>query len=94
MRDISWLKVTPKYSDVVLKGKYLNDTESRRMFELIIDSIKIEAGLIYCYQINEISTFLMRYSIDWQDLDKFSSVYASKAKKAVTGLRFLNEMIK
>jgi len=90
----SWRKVTPTYSDVVLKGKYLNDTESRRMFELIIDSIKIEAGLIYCYQINEISTFLMRYSIDWQDLDKFSSVYASKAKKAEMGLRFLNEMIK
>lgn len=36
----------------------------------------------------------MRYSIDWQDLDKFSSVYASKSKKAVMGLKILNEMIK
>ena len=36
----------------------------------------------------------MRYSIDWQDLDKFFSVYVSKSKKAVIGLKFLNEMIK
>jgi len=89
----SWRKVIPTYSDVVLKGKYLNDPESREMFELIIDSIRVEAGLLYCYQIDEISTFLMRYSIGWDYFGKFSSVYASKIKKANIGLRFLNEKI-
>ncbi len=89
----SWRKVIPTYSDVVLKGKYLSDPESREMFELIIDSMRVEAGLLYCYQIDEISTFLMRYSIDWDDFDKFSSIYASKIKKANIGLRFLNEKI-
>lgn len=89
----SWRKVIPTYSDMVLKGKYLNDPDSREMFDLIIDTMRVEAGLIYCYQIDEISTFLMRYSIDWDDFDKFSSVYASKLKKANIGLRFLNEKI-
>ena len=87
----NWRKVIPTYSDVVLKGRYMSDVESRRMFELIIDSIRVEAGLIYCYQIEEISTFLMRYSIDWDDLDKFSSMYASKLKRAQMRIKFLND---
>lgn len=89
----SWRKVVPTYSDVVLKGRYLNDPDSREMFELILDTMRVEAGLIYCYHIDEISTFLMRYSIDWDDFDQFSSTYASKIKKANIGLRFLNEKI-
>ena len=89
----SWRKVVPTYSDVVLKGKYLNDSDSREMFELIIDTMRVEAGLLYCYHIDEISTFLMRYSIGWDYYKHFASTYASKIKKANIGLRFLNEKL-
>ena len=43
----SYKEVQPVYFDVVLKGRYANDPQSRRMIDMISQNIKIDAAWIY-----------------------------------------------
>lgn len=72
----TWRKVIPTYSDLALKGKYLNDPTSRAMFDKIIENMQIEAGVLYAYQSNEIAAKLFRYAVGHQEVDKFASTMA------------------
>ena len=61
----TWRKVIPTYSELVLKGKYLNDPQSRTMFDNIITNVKIDAGIMYYIRINNIASNLYRYPVDF-----------------------------
>ncbi len=37
----------PTYLDVVLKGQYMSDADSRRMIDIVIDGFMVDAGWIY-----------------------------------------------
>lgn len=43
----SYRTVIPAYYEVALKDKYLNDTESAEMLDMIYDSIYIDGGVLY-----------------------------------------------
>ena len=43
----SYKEVQPVYFDVVLKGRYANDPQSRKMIDMISRNIKIDAAWIY-----------------------------------------------
>jgi len=89
----TWRKVIPTYSDLALKGKYLNDSTSRVMFDMIIENMKIEAGVLYAYQTNEVAAKLFRYSVGHKQIEKFSSSLAQCERIMPRLIETLNESL-
>ena len=88
----TWRKIIPTYSELVLKGKYLNDPQSRDMFDMIISNTKIDAGIMYYIKISNIASALYRYPIEINDPGNFSSELASKSKNMKLFIKNLNEL--
>jgi len=47
MASYSYRETRPLYLDTVLKGQYMSDPDSRRMIDIVIDGITIDAAWIY-----------------------------------------------
>lgn len=43
----SYKEVVPAYYDTALKGRYLQDSESWRMLDMIYENVKVDAGVLY-----------------------------------------------
>lgn len=87
----SYRRVLSAYADIALKGKYLNDPESRQMFDLILDNISAQSGQIYCYQIGEFPQWCWRYPIDRKEEDDAVKKYQSFQRKLTILLQELND---
>lgn len=83
--------VITAYSDIALKGKYLNDPQSRQMFDRIINGMTVNAGHMYCYQIGEFPQWVWRYPIDWDDDASYVKKYTSFSHKIPRLLEIMNE---
>ena len=53
---LSYMDILPVYCEVVMKTRYLNDVESGMIFDLILDSIKFDTGMVYGSEIESIAT--------------------------------------
>ena len=68
----TWRKVIPTYSELVLKGNYLSDPQSRT---------KVDAGIMYYLRINNIASSLYRYPAEINKPSDFTSNLASKGRR-------------
>lgn len=50
----SYKTVVPAYYDTALKGRYLEDSESWRMLDMIYEHVKIDAGVLYTKSLDSI----------------------------------------
>ncbi|MBR6557549.1 MAG: hypothetical protein IKT70_00900 [Clostridia bacterium] len=89
----TWRKVIPVYSEMVLKGKYLSDPQSRNMFDMIITNTRVDAGLTYDKQMGEIGSFLFRYPVENNKLSEFTTNLASKNRVLKLLVKELNNKI-
>lgn len=87
----SYRRVISAYADIALKGKYMNDPESRQMFDLILENISAQSGQIYCYQIGEFPQWCWRYPIDRKEEEDAVKKYNSFQRKLSILLKELNE---
>ena len=88
----SWRKVMPIYSEVVLKGKYLSDPQSRTMFDMIVSNTRVDAGLVYVAHTSEIGAFLYRYPVENNKITEFTKNLASKNRIMKMCIKNLNEL--
>ena len=52
----SYMDILPVYCEVIMKTRYLNDVESGMIFDLILDSIKFDTGMVYGSELESIAT--------------------------------------
>ena len=52
MNYYSYLDVTPAYFEVAMKTKYLADSDSANMFDMILDGVRVDFGEIYSLTIS------------------------------------------
>lgn len=50
----SYRDVVPTYYELALKGRYLEDSESWRMLDMIYENVRIDAGVLYTKQLDSI----------------------------------------
>ena len=50
----NYKSVVPTYYEVALKGRYLEDSESWRMLDMIYENIKVDAGVLYTKNLGSI----------------------------------------
>ena len=81
----SYRQVTPEYYGKCLKGKYSKTADDARMYDLIVDGIKLDFGYVYA------STNIASINSLFRNLDKdFAQAYESNKIKYETAL---NELI-
>jgi len=51
MASYSYRNTAPLYLDIALKGKYMNDPQSRRMIDIIVNNFKLDTAWIYIFTI-------------------------------------------
>ena len=88
----TWRKVIPTYSEMVLKGKYLSDPQSRTMFDKVIGSVKIDSGIMFYDKIGSIPSNLYRYPIEYNNAEHFTTNLASKSRMLKLFIKNLNEL--
>lgn len=50
----NYKSVVPTYYDVALKGRYLEDSDSWRMLDMIYENVKVDAGVLYTKNLGSI----------------------------------------
>ena len=50
----NYKSVVPTYYEVALKGRYLEDSESWRMLDMIYENVKVDAGVLYTKNLGSI----------------------------------------
>ncbi len=50
----NYKSVVPTYYEVALKGRYLEDSDSWRMLDMIYESVKVDAGVLYTKNIESV----------------------------------------
>ena len=50
----SYKSVVPTYYEVALKGRYLEDSDSWRMLDMIYENVKVDAGVLYTKNLGSI----------------------------------------
>lgn len=78
--------VMPVYYDIVLKGRYANDPQSRRMLDGITANIKIDPGWIYAQALDLPCANVLR-SLIMSQSQSFASSFASTTKKLPSMLK-------
>ena len=73
----SYYSVQPTYYDLVLKGRYANDPQSRAMLDLITSHFRVDTSWIYGIMIGEPEANVFRELIE-DGLKKFASAWATQ----------------
>lgn len=86
MASYSYRETRPLYLDVMLKGQYMSDPESREMVDIVIDGIMIDAAYIY------VDTLANKYPTKFQQEiaeggRSFATVHEANRKKVETVLK-------
>ncbi len=74
----SYGEILPVYCEVVMKSRYLKDSESGMIFDLILDSISFDTGMVYGAELDQIATSTR--SIVKSGVNSFASVYKQKLR--------------
>ncbi|MBR6558093.1 MAG: hypothetical protein IKT70_03680 [Clostridia bacterium] len=90
MASYSYRETNPSYFDIALKGKYMNDPQSRRMVDMIVSGFKLDSACIYAVTLKSlIGTF--RTAVG-DNSKAFSSTYISEKKNIELKLRLLDKL--
>jgi hypothetical protein len=74
----SYKGVVPAYYDTALKGRYLEDSDSWRMLDMIYENVKIDPGVLYTKSLD--SVHQSPRDMVKNGINSVASVYAAKAK--------------
>ena len=89
MASYAYRDTHPSYLNVALKGKYMNDPQSRRMVDLIISGFKLDPSWIYCHKTGG---FGSEYRSRIGDNDQsYAQEYATLEKKFKIVLKLLDK---
>ena len=72
----SYKKVTPAYFDTALKGKYMRDSESGRMLDIIVEGAWYDYAVIHT-SVLENPVYITRNAMQHKEGGTFASMYAS-----------------
>ena len=86
--EYSYKKVIPAYYEVAMKGKYLRDDESCRMFDLIVDSAWYDFANINTSAVGD-PVFITRQASYHRDGQNFASMWASRKDELTSKLQAL-----
>ena len=81
--------VKPAYLDVAMKGKYANDQETRRMLDLVVDGLRIDAAWMYAHPLLDYPQ-TWRYLLSDRSMN-YASTFAAKERNVKICLKELNE---
>ena len=87
MASYSYNETVPAYLDLALKGRYMSDPQSRKMIDLTVANIRVEAAWTYLEEIAAGYAPVFRYRV-WEGRTDFASThqaYLSKIKRALMG---------
>ncbi|MBR6558165.1 MAG: hypothetical protein IKT70_04050 [Clostridia bacterium] len=82
----SYRTVQPTYYDVVLKGRYANDPQSRKMLDMITTNFKVDPAWIYGKPLALPAAAVFRTLI-YEESKSFSTAYAKIQKLVPFGLK-------
>ena len=86
MASYSYRETRPLYLDVMLKGQYMSDPDSRRMVDIVIDGIVIDAAYIYIDSLS--NKYPEKFQTELFDGGRsFATIHESNRKKVETVLK-------
>lgn len=88
MGEYSYKKVIPAYYEVAMKGKYLRDDESCRMFDIIVDGAWYDFANINTSVVGD-PVFITRQSEYHKDGKNFASTWAANEARLESSLETL-----
>ena len=77
---LSYVDLYPVYTEVIVKVKYLRDSESSMCFDYIVDGALFDIGEIYGYEIGEMAHAMCREIINTGN-DTVASKYQTNERK-------------
>jgi len=86
----SYKTLQPTYYNLILKGRYANDAESRNMLDMITNNIKINCAWIYAKIIDKPAANVFRMPI-YERTGSFASAYAAAETKLPKDLKILKK---
>lgn len=86
MASYSYRETMPIYLDIVLKGQYMSDPESRKMVDIIIDGISVDAAWIYLHTLASQYPAQYRYEI-YEKERSFASMHQGGKNKVDSVLK-------
>ena len=89
MASYSYRDTHPSYLNVALKGKYMNDPQSRRMIDLIVNGFKLDSSWIYCQKVGDFGG-VYRSTLG-ENSQSYAKEYANLDKKFKITLKLLNK---
>ena len=88
----SYYSVQPTYYDMVLKGRYANDPQSRAMLDLITSHIRVNASFLYGMEIGQPEANVIRNLVN-KGRKIFASAWATQASALPTRLKILRAAV-
>ena len=90
MASYSYRETRPIYLDMVLKGRYMNDPQSRKMVDRIVAGFKLDSSWIYNQSTGAFGAAFREVIRDHST--SYSVTYAKQSKEVTTGLKLLKKM--
>jgi len=88
----SYKSLQPTYYNLVLKGRYANDTESRNMLDMITENVKVDSSWIYAELFGAPAASVFR-SLIYSGDRTFASSYAVVEKKLPIVIKAIRKTI-
>ena len=88
----SYRTVQPTYYNMVLKGRYANDPQSRKMLDTITTNVKVDPVWIYGRQLGLPGSTVFR-SLIYDGKKSFATAYAKTEKMLPLGLKEMKKII-
>ena len=88
----SYKSVQPTYYNLVLKGRYANDPQSRKMLDTITTGVRVDPGFIYSIMLGEPNVDVFRSPI-YHNERSFATEYAKESKMLPIFTKGLKEEI-
>ena len=91
LASYSYRETRPAYLDTALKGKYMNDPDSRRMVDYIVDGYKVDASWIYFDTLSDEYPASFRYMLVDGETG-YASKHATKEKTINRNLKIYKKI--
>ena len=88
----SYRSVQPTYYELVLKGRYANDPQSRAMLDRITRNIKVDPSYIYGKQLSQPEVSVLRSKV-YSGSKDFGSSWAKQARKLPVVIKAFKQVI-
>ncbi|MBR6558095.1 MAG: hypothetical protein IKT70_03690, partial [Clostridia bacterium] len=90
MASYSYRETHPAYLNIALKGKYMNDPQSRKIVDLIVSGFKLNSSWIYCQSFGGLGGEFRDVIRD--NSKSYSVTYTKLSKKINTNIMLLNKL--